>query len=93
MQKLCQKWDSNPRLQWRPETSKPLVKGKLITWVWRLRPLGHPDMKIDVHSCSLQTFGLTRLKTGSTNIEAKSNITQLIVAHLLYIIYKFVIAI
>ena len=28
-QKHCQKWDSNPRLQWRPETSLTLIKCKL----------------------------------------------------------------
>ena len=30
--KQCQKWDLNPR---------PLSRTR--TWVWRLRPLGHPD--------------------------------------------------
>ena len=31
-EKICQKWDSNPRLE-----------NQTATWTQRLRPLGHPD--------------------------------------------------
>ena len=31
-EKICQKWDSNPRLE-----------NQTVTWTQRLRPLGHPD--------------------------------------------------
>ena len=39
--KVCQKWDSNPR----PHSgTRNLYQRKLVgAWVWRLRPLGHPD--------------------------------------------------
>ena len=44
-QNLCQKWDSNPRLQMETRT---LVRwcSASYAWVWRLRPLGHPDLKL-----------------------------------------------
>ncbi len=38
---MCQKWDSNPRLH--SETRSPVSTEGLEPWVWRLRPLGHPD--------------------------------------------------
>ena len=37
--KLCQKWDSNPRPHSRTRTLS-------FHSAWRLRPLGHPDMKV-----------------------------------------------
>ena len=42
--KICQKWDSNPRphLWTRTLLATLLAKGS-HPWVWRLRPLGHPD--------------------------------------------------
>ena len=41
----CQKWDSNSRPQTRTRNLIPSpIKGtRLKPWVWRLRPLGHPD--------------------------------------------------
>ena len=44
LEKLCQKWDSNPRLQMETRT---LVRwgSASYAWVWRLRPLGHPDLE------------------------------------------------
>ena len=38
---MCQKWDSNPRLH--SETRSPSSVEGFEPWVWRLRPLGHPD--------------------------------------------------
>ena len=43
-EKLCQKWDSNPRPHtW---TRILLLRKESYSWVWRLRPLGHPDMYV-----------------------------------------------
>ena len=40
----CQKWDSNPR----PHTWTRMLlcsqRKRPYSWVWRLRPLGHPDI-------------------------------------------------
>ena len=46
IQKLCQKWDSNPRLQMETRTLVRWCSASL-TWVWRLRPLGHPDLYLE----------------------------------------------
>ena len=42
--KSCQKWDSNPRPHSWTRMLSPTVGGRSYPWVWRLRPLGHPDM-------------------------------------------------
>src|SRR4029434_4295402 len=38
----CQKWDSNPRLH--SENRNPSTEEGTPPCVWRLRPLGHPDL-------------------------------------------------
>ena len=39
---FCQKWDSNPRPHsWTRTFSE---SEECYSWVWRLRPLGHPDI-------------------------------------------------
>ena len=46
LQKICcQKWDSNPRPHKRTRNLRcnPWSRDKAEPWVWRLRPLGHPD--------------------------------------------------
>ena len=47
-EKLCQKWDSNPR----PHTWTRILHlwKESNSWVWRLRPLGHPDMQTKRYS-------------------------------------------
>ena len=42
---FCQKWDLNPRPHTRTRIllSTPYQGSKAEPWVWRLRPLGHPD--------------------------------------------------
>ena len=49
--KQCQEWDLNPRLHSETRTPVPIAQweGMLSPWVWRLRPLGHPD----IGSCAL----------------------------------------
>ena len=42
VKKLCQKWDLNPRPHTRTRTLALLCR-EGCPWVWRLRPLGHPD--------------------------------------------------
>ena len=42
--KTCQKWDSNPRPHsWTRKPSATAIVEGTHPWVWRLRPLGHPD--------------------------------------------------
>ena len=42
--KTCQKWDSNPRPHsWTRKPSATVIVEGSHPWVWRLRPLGHPD--------------------------------------------------
>ena len=41
---MCQKWDSNPRPHmWTRKPSATMMVEGSHPWVWRLRPLGHPD--------------------------------------------------
>ena len=40
--KYCQKWDPNPGPHTKTRTLS-LLFGEGYSWVWRLRPLGHPD--------------------------------------------------
>ena len=40
----CQKWDSNPRPHSWTRTLMPRYGKDYYPWVWRLRPLGHPDI-------------------------------------------------
>ena len=42
--KSCQKWDSNPRPHLWTRILSPSMGGRNYPWVWRLRPLGHPDI-------------------------------------------------
>ena len=54
LQKVCQKWDSNPRPHSRTRILKFLQCRQAFAWVWRLRPLGHPDCwKL---MCEIQDF-------------------------------------
>ena len=52
----CQEWDSNPRLHSETRRLAPIVcwEGEQ-PWVWRLRPLGHPD------NCSKNWFPMALL--------------------------------
>ena len=48
---LCQEWDLNPRPHtWtRTPGIRTLIAGQDCSWVWRLRPLGHPDFLALLH--------------------------------------------
>ena len=41
---FCQKWDSNPRPHSWTRMLLCSQRKRLYSWVWRLRPLGHPDI-------------------------------------------------
>ena len=41
--KFCQRWDSNPRPHTWTRIPILTMVSKVWPWVWRLRPLGHPD--------------------------------------------------
>ena len=45
---MCQKWDSNPRPHTWTRTLSVCrnLQKEFEPWVWRLRPLGHPDLTI-----------------------------------------------
>ena len=44
---VCQEWDLNPRPHTRTRIlTDPYQGTKAVPWVWRLRPLGHPDIDI-----------------------------------------------
>ena len=45
-EKYCQKWDLNPRPHSWTRTLYPKLSEGNKPWVWRLRPLGHPDMRV-----------------------------------------------
>ena len=75
IKKICQKWDSNPRphtwtriLPWRKES---------CSWVWRLRPLGHPDFLL-----AQEDHGLSSMKYICINSSEVSTLTGRWVAHL-----------
>ena len=45
LKKHCQEWDLNPRPHlWTRIPMAMHVALSFYTWVWRLRPLGHPDL-------------------------------------------------
>ena len=47
--KHCQEWDLNPRPHlWTRIPMAMHVALSFYTWVWRLRPLGHPDLMAQV---------------------------------------------
>ena len=56
--KNCQKWDLNPRLH--VETRSPFAQEGVSPWVWRLRPLGHPDTKICIIQSQLYKWLVNR---------------------------------
>ena len=58
--KLCQEWDLNPRLH--VETRSPFDQEGVNPWVWRLRPLGHPD------NCEARSAVWTLQKLSRTTI-------------------------
>ena len=47
--KVCQEWDLNPcpLTRTRILMITPYQGAKIEPWVWRLRPLGHPDVLLD----------------------------------------------
>ena len=50
---LCQKWDSNPRLE-----------NQTATWTQRLRPLGHPDLVMPPREQQLMVSNATSMLYG-----------------------------
>ena len=59
MQKVCQKWDLNPR----PHSWTRILihlNARSESWVWRLRPLGHPDMLWIAIATSLYALTFTQ---------------------------------
>ncbi len=60
----CQKWDSNPRPHSWTRMLLCLQRKRLYSWVWRLRPLGHPDM----YDCEFDCWRIDRSVLQSTGI-------------------------
>ena len=54
---FCQEWDLNPcpLSRTRILTSTPYWGARIEPWVWRLRPLGHPDSLKNCH-CAMRSF-------------------------------------
>ena len=49
-------WGSNPRSQWLPEISPVFSVKHIRTWVWPLRPLGHPSVVRVSHQINISTW-------------------------------------